>query len=230
MKSILQVCKIGKKQLLKQTQLRKQFNLINNIEVVEDRVFVTDAIDSLHFVKHDEKLNQLFEIADDLLPFHSTCILVLDYNTVALADKFGNISILRVPLTAEQEFSQEYVSFQNSINLNGNSGAVIKFDQIARFYNTNVITSLSLVNPQEKIQAVDIEGGVWHVQTARTYIEVNLFQNLENFMRKTEVNKNLINREQINYRSYYGSVKGVIDLDLCMRFFLLDKNTKNEFL
>jgi hypothetical protein len=49
-------------------------------------------------------------------------------------------------------------------------------------------------------------------------------------MRKTEVNKNLINREQINYRSYYGSVKGVIDLDLCMRFFLLDKNTKNEFL
>lgn len=56
--------------MLKVCELKKEFNLINNIDIIEDRIFITDAIDSLYYVKYDDKNNQLLLIADDLLPFH----------------------------------------------------------------------------------------------------------------------------------------------------------------
>ena len=42
--------------------------------------------------KHDE--NQIIIFADDTLPRFVTCFTALDFNSVAIADKFGNISVV----------------------------------------------------------------------------------------------------------------------------------------
>ena len=51
----------------------------------------------MHFFKYKAKENALYEYADDIAPRHLTVTLPLDYDTVAGADKFGNIFITRLP-------------------------------------------------------------------------------------------------------------------------------------
>ncbi len=48
--------------------MRKKFNLISSIEVIEDRIYVTDAADSVWFIKYSDKENMFYEVCDDLLP------------------------------------------------------------------------------------------------------------------------------------------------------------------
>ncbi|CAF4338027.1 unnamed protein product, partial [Rotaria magnacalcarata] len=46
---------------------------------------------------------QLVIFADDTCPRFTVACCLLDYSTVCLADKFGNISILRVPVDANDD-------------------------------------------------------------------------------------------------------------------------------
>lgn len=81
---------------------------------MNNRIFITDATDSVHLIKYNEKSNQFYEVADDLLPRYVTALDLLDYHTAVIADKFGNISVQRVPSNSEQEFSEEFVNFKSS--------------------------------------------------------------------------------------------------------------------
>lgn len=81
----------------------------------------------------------------------------------------------------------------------------------------------NLEHPKGIVLAIDIEGAMWTFKPAETYQQIHLFSHLENFMRNPEVFQTPLNWMQINYWSYYGSVKGVIDLDLCYQFFKLSK-------
>jgi splicing factor 3B subunit 3 len=49
--------------------------------------------------------NAFYIFADDIAPRYITTLLPLDYDTVATADKFGNIAILRLPKEASQQAS-----------------------------------------------------------------------------------------------------------------------------
>ena len=51
----------------------------------------------MHFFRYNKTDNKLYCFADDINPRYITTILPLDYDTVALADKFGNFSVLRLP-------------------------------------------------------------------------------------------------------------------------------------
>lgn len=44
-------------------------------------------------IKYNKKENNFIEIADTILPCYTTAFEVIDYSTVAIADKFGNFSI-----------------------------------------------------------------------------------------------------------------------------------------
>jgi splicing factor 3B subunit 3 len=50
----------------------------------------------VHFVKFKRRDNQLVIFADETNPRWVTATAVLDYDSVAVADKFGNISVVRV--------------------------------------------------------------------------------------------------------------------------------------
>jgi hypothetical protein len=52
---------------------------------------VGDNQHSFHFVKYREVDNQMYCFADDVVPRWVTAAVPLDYNTVAGADKFGNV-------------------------------------------------------------------------------------------------------------------------------------------
>lgn len=64
--------KFNKKNLVKVSEMSKKFNLIFGIEVIDERIFVIDAADSVFLVKYSDKDNKFYEICDDLLPKYVT--------------------------------------------------------------------------------------------------------------------------------------------------------------
>lgn len=70
-------------------------NFIVNIQTTGQRIVVSDIQDSFHFLRYKRQENQLVIFADDTCPRWLTCSCLLDYNTVAGADKFGNVTVVR---------------------------------------------------------------------------------------------------------------------------------------
>ena len=69
-------------------------DIIVNIEVMGQRIFCSDVHESVHFVRYKQAENQLITFADDIIPRHVHTTCLLDYDTIAVADKFGSISIV----------------------------------------------------------------------------------------------------------------------------------------
>jgi len=69
-------------------------NLVTSIHTMGQRVVVTDVQESLFWVRYRRNENQLIVFADDTHPRWVTTACLLDYDTMASADKFGNISIV----------------------------------------------------------------------------------------------------------------------------------------
>ena len=69
-------------------------NLVTGIHTIGQRVIVTDVQESLFWVRYKRNENQLIIFADDTHPRWVTAACLLDYDTMASADKFGNISIV----------------------------------------------------------------------------------------------------------------------------------------
>lgn len=69
-------------------------NQIVSICATGQRVFVSDVQESVYMVRYKRQENQLIIFADDTHPRWITCTTILDYDTVATADKFGNIAIV----------------------------------------------------------------------------------------------------------------------------------------
>ena len=74
-------------------------NFIVGIHTMGNRIVVSDIQESFHFVRYRRQENQLIVFADDTTPRWITCSCMLDYNTVAGADKFGNVAIVSVDST-----------------------------------------------------------------------------------------------------------------------------------
>jgi splicing factor 3B subunit 3 len=71
--------------------------MIIGIQTSGARIIVSDVQESLHICRYNAADSQLSLFADDLFPRYLTCACVLDHDTYAGADKFGNVFIVRLP-------------------------------------------------------------------------------------------------------------------------------------
>jgi splicing factor 3B subunit 3 len=55
---------------------------------------VTDAQESIFFMRYKHEDNQIIIFADDICPRFVTAFCILDYSTVAVTDKFGTICVV----------------------------------------------------------------------------------------------------------------------------------------
>lgn len=67
---------------------------MTGIHTIGQRVIVTDVQESLFWVRYKRSKNQLIIFANETHPRWVTTACLLDYDTMASADKFGNISIV----------------------------------------------------------------------------------------------------------------------------------------
>jgi splicing factor 3B subunit 3 len=226
----LRLFELGKQKLLRKCE-NKQFPLaIVRLQTNGDRIYAADIAESVHFVKYRRLENTLSIFADDTLPRHCTSLCVLDYDTIGVSDKFGNVSVLRLP-----EGSSDDVEVAAGARLLWDqgvlSGAPIKVDTLAHYYAGEAFTSLvrcSLApGAPEMMIGSSITGGLTTLIPFTSKEDMLFFKHLEMYMRQEH--PNLCKREHLSYRSYYQPVKEVVDGDLCEMYASMPYTKQKEF-
>ena len=213
---------MGKKKLLRKCELKGLPTMVHSIHVISpSRIVVGDLAESFHYVKYQRQENTFVLFADDVAPRWLTASTVLDANTVAGADKFGNVFVTRLP----QEVSDDVDDAQLLSSAAGNealamNGAPSKSDELVHFHVGETITSLQKVSLgpgcAEVILYTTIMGGVGALLPLTSKDDVELMQALEMHLRQEA--PPLSGRDQLFFRSAYFPCKGVVDGDFCACF------------
>ncbi|KAL0481974.1 splicing factor 3B subunit 3 [Acrasis kona] len=224
----LRIYDLGKKKLLRKCENNQFPHGIQTLHVDGNRIYVGDVTESFHFVKYNRSENSLTIFADDTCPRWITAAVQLDYDTMAGADKFGNVFVLRLP----RDVTEEMEDISGS-GLNGNrwiwergllNGAPQKATMLVQFHVGEIVTCMvktSLVrgSPQVIVYGT-LSGGIGLLVPFAVSQDVEFFNLLEMHLR--EECPPLCGRDHLAYRSFYFPVKATVDGDLCELFLSLE--------
>lgn len=155
--------------------------------------------------------------ADDCSPRWLTAAAVLDVNTLAGADKFGNIFVTRLPQEVSDDVDDAQLLSSTTNDALSLNGAPCKADELVQFHVGETVTSLQKVTLgpgcAEVLLYTTIMGGVGALLPFASKDDLELTQALEMHLRQEA--PPLSGRDQLVYRSSYFPLKGVVDGDFC---------------
>lgn len=226
--SILRIYDLGMKQLLRKCQATVVPRLIVGLQTQGSRIVVSDVQESVTYVVYKYQDNRLIPFVDDSIPRWTTTSTMVDYETTAGGDKFGNIWLVRCPKKISDE-SDEEGSGAHLIHERGYlNGTPNRLDLMVHFYSQDIPTSLQkcqlVAGGRDILVWTGFQGTVGMLVPFISREDVDFFQSLE--MQLAAQHPPLAGRDHLIYRSYYAPVKGVIDGDLCEMYFLLPNDTK----
>mmetsp|Transcript_8533 Transcript_8533/g.28705 ORF Transcript_8533/g.28705 Transcript_8533/m.28705 type:complete len:1198 (+) Transcript_8533:128-3721(+) len=226
----LRIYDFGKKKMLRKVENRNFPNFISTIHAAGDRIYVGDVQESIHFVKYKADEGSIYVFADDVRPRYMTATLPLDYDTLAGADKFGNIFINRLPKDVSEEMDDDPTGGKN-VHADGLlNGAPNKSETPAQFYVGETVCALTKGALQpggtELVLYGTLMGGIGALVPFSTKSEIEFFTHLEMHMRQEA--PSLVGRDHMSFRSYYAPVKNVVDGDLCEQFGALSAEVQRR--
>lgn len=223
-KNLLRLYDLGKKKLLRKSENKHIPNMVVGIQTYGDRIIVSDVQESVHFLRYRRAENQLVIFADDTTPRWVTVTCMLDFSTVAIADKFGNISIVRLPQNVNDNVDEDPTGTKSLWDRGLLSGASQKSECISVFHIGETILSIQKANlipgGNDSLVYTTLSGTVGMLVPFSSHEDQDFFQHLEMHMRAE--NPPLAGRDHLAYRSSYYPVKNVIDGDLCEQYNTLD--------
>lgn len=155
---------------------------------------------------------------------------VLDYNTVAGVDKFGNVFLLRLPESINDSNYESPTGSRALWDQGLLNGAPNKLETIAHYYLGEMGTSVALrqltIGGRPAIIVSTVMGGLYAFVPFMTREDSEFFTHLEMFMRQEK--SSLCQRDHMSYRSFCCPVKHVIDGDLCELFSTLPLKKQME--
>lgn len=207
---VLRMYELGRRQLLRKCEARGFPTIVRTLSVSVDRVFVGDGQESVHFCKYKRGENTLHIFADDTQPRHMTCTTVLDHDTVAGGDKFGNLFILRLPASVSDDVDAIGPTGSRLLWDSGKlGGAPTKASMIAQFYVGSAITSLSkavlTTGGSEVLVYTTMTGAIGVLMPLATKEDADFYTHLELFLRADKA-VSAAGRDHLSYRSLYGPV------------------------
>ncbi|XP_054707454.1 splicing factor 3B subunit 3-like isoform X2 [Uloborus diversus] len=228
--SMLRIYDIGRKKLLRKCENKHLPNQIVTIHAVGNRIIVGDVQESFFYVRYKRQDNQLIIFADDTNPRWITTACLLDCNTAAGADKFGNISIIRLPTAISDEVEEDPTGVKALWDRGWLGGSSQKAEIIANFHVGEVVHSLQkatlIPGGSESLVYTTLSGSIGVLVPFTTHEDHDFFQHLEMHMRSE--NPPLCGRDHLSFRSHYYSVKNVIDGDLCEQFNSLEQSKQKS--
>lgn len=211
----LRLYEIGKRQLLRKCELRGLPTMVKTLHGAGDRAYVGDLMHSMHFVRYDSATNKLILVANDRLPRPITCQELLDMNTIAVGDKFGNISVLRLPRGADARAVD--MSGTRALWDSSRDNVTPRLETLCNYYVGEVVTGMTrsslVAGGSESLIYVTATGRIGALVPFTSRENVEFYTELEACLRKDA--PRYTGREPQAYRSYYAPVKNVIDGDLC---------------
>uniref|UniRef100_A0A8C5BMP9 Splicing factor 3B subunit 3 n=1 Tax=Gadus morhua TaxID=8049 RepID=A0A8C5BMP9_GADMO len=227
---LLRIYDLGKKKLLRKCENKHIPNLVTSIHTIGQRVVVTDVQESLFWVRYRRNENQLIVFADDTHPRWVTTACLLDYDTMASADKFGNISIVRLPPNTSDDVDEDPTGNKALWDRGLLNGASQKAEVIMNYHIGETVLSLQkttlIPGGSESLVYTTLSGGIGILVPFTSHEDHDFFQHLEMHMRSEF--PPLCGRDHLSFRSYYFPVKNVIDGDLCEQFNSMDPHKQKS--
>lgn len=224
----LRIYDLGLRQLLRKAQADVAPQLIVSLQTQGSRIVVGDVQQGITLVVYKPETNRLLSFADDTNNRWITCTTMVDYESVAGGDKFGNVWILRCPEKASAEADEPGSEVHLTHAREYLHGTPNRLGLMAHFYTQDLPTSICktnlVVGGQDVLLWGGIQGTIGVLIPFVSREDVDFFQSLENHMKSED--PPLAGRDHLIYRGYYTPVKGVIDGDLCERFSLLPNDKK----
>lgn len=224
----LRVYDLGLRQLLRKSQAEVAPQLIVSLQTQGSRIIVGDVQQGVTYVVYKYESNKLIPFADDTVPRWTICTAMVDYESVAGGDKFGNIWIVRCPQKASEEADEDGTGAHLQHAREYLHGSNHRVSLMSHFFTQDVPTSISKTNlvsgGQDVLLWSGIQGTIGVFIPFLSREDADFFQSLESHMRTED--PPLAGRDHLIYRGYYAPVKGVIDGDLCERFTLLPSDKK----
>ncbi|ORZ13418.1 CPSF A subunit region-domain-containing protein [Lobosporangium transversale] len=224
---ILRVYDLGKRKLLRKTENRMIPNAIVTLHNQGGRIIIGDVQESLHYASYIPADNKIVTFADDKSPRWVTCSAMIDYDTVAAGDKFGNFFVNRLPQKLSQEIDEDEAG-SKSVGKGYLHGAAHKVDMLAHYHVGDILTSLAktsfVAGGREMILYTSFLGGIGIFIPFQTKEDIDFFQTLEMHMRNEM--PPLAGRDHLSYRGYHVPVKGTVDGDICEQYNLLSGDKK----
>ncbi|KAG8377236.1 hypothetical protein BUALT_Bualt08G0007300 [Buddleja alternifolia] len=217
---VLRLYDLGKRRLLRKCENKLFPNTITSIHTYRDRIYVGDMQESFHYCKYRRDENQLYIFADDTVPRWLTAAHHIDFDTMAGADKFGNVYFVRLPQDVSDEIEEDPTGGKIKWEQGKLNGAPNKVEEIVQFHIGDVVTCLhkaSLIpGGGDCIIYGTVMGSLGALLPFTSRDDVDFFSHLEMHMRQEY--PPLCGRDHMAYRSSYFPVKDVIDGDLCEQF------------
>ncbi|PIA25532.1 hypothetical protein AQUCO_11100007v1 [Aquilegia coerulea] len=207
--SVLRLYDLGKRKLLRKCENKLFPNTIISLHTYRDRIYVGDIQESFHYCKYRRDENQLYIFADDSVPRWLTASYHIDFDTMAGADKFGNVYFMRLPQDLSDEIEEDPTGGKIKWEQGKLNGAPNKVEEIVQFHVGDVVTCLqktSLIpGGGECLIYGTVMGCLGALLAFTSREDVDFFSHLEMHMRQEH--PPLCGRDHIAYRSAYFPVK-----------------------
>lgn len=222
----LRLYDLGKKKLLRKCENKSMPFVVRTLHAQGDRIVVGDMQEGAVFVRYQRQENLLIAFADDFQPRHTTCSELLDYDTVAIADKFGTVTLLRLPEETSEDIETDQTGSRFRWEQQWLNGAPTKLQTLCQFHVGETVTALrrATLSPggQEALVYATVHGAIGAFLPFTSREDVDFFSHLEMHMRSDAGMPNLVGRDHMAFRSYYSPVRFVYDGDLCELYTQLD--------
>lgn len=224
----LRIYGVGIKQLLRKCQSDVVGKTIVGLQTQGSRIVVSDVRDSVTYVVYKPQDNVLIPFADDSIARWTSATTMVDYETTAGGDKFGNIWLLRCPQKASNEADEDGSGAHLRHEKGYLHGTPHRLELMIHYYAQDIPTSIHktqlVAGGRDVVVWTGLQGTIGMFAPFASREDVDFFQLLETQMATTQ--PPLAGRDHLMYRGYYAPVKGVIDGDLCEMYLLLPNDTK----
>jgi len=214
----LRLYEMGKRQLLRKCELRGLPTFVKTLQTAGDRAYFGDMLRSLHMIRYEPTSNRLVLVASDPSPRPIVCQELLDWNTVAVGDKFGNICVLRLPRGADTGTID--LTGQRALWDTSKTDSTAKLEVLCQYYVGEIVTSMTrsslVAGGAESLIYVTVTGRIGALVPFTSREDVEFFTQLEGHLRSDAPRPT--GRDPQAYRSYYAPVMHVVDGDLCDAF------------
>ena len=221
---------LGMRSLLRKARCKTVGQQIVSLQTQGSRIVVGDVQESVSYVVYDHQENKLVPFADDSVARWTTCATMVDYDTVAGGDKFGNIWIVRCPKPASDEADEpgagQFLSNEKSYLGGTPNRLALQMHNFVQDIPTSIQKTNLVPGGQDVLFWAGLQGTLGIFVPFVDREDVEFFVGLEGHLRADE--PPLAGRDHLMYRSYYIPVKGCVDGDLCERFFVLERGKKER--
>lgn len=181
--------------------------------------------ESISYAVYKAPENRLLVFADDVQPRWITAATMVDYNTVAAADRFGNVFVNRLDPKVSELVDDDPTGAGILHEKSALMGAPHKTKMLCHFHVGDLVTSIHRValvaGGREVLLYTGLHGTIGILVPFVSKEDVDFISTLEQHMRTELTTFGLVGRDHLSWRGYYVPVKAVVDGDLCEAYATL---------